>query len=146
MNFSITDIKKVLPHRAPFLFIDKVKDIVPGKTGVGVKLVTADEIWCAGNGMVLPGSFFVEIMAQTCAMICAANLDNTDNLGQGYLAGFDLACPGRAGVGDSLEAHVAIIKIWGPLILATGTIMVDNKEIGKGRLTIGLVEPVAGQT
>ncbi len=142
MNLSIADIKKILPHRAPFLFIDKVMDIIPGKSGVGYKLVTANETWLTGSDMTLPGSFFIEIMAQTCAMICAADAPNPDNLGQGYLAGFDLDCPGRAKPGDIIAAHVSIIKIWGSLILASGNIMVEQQELGKGRFTIGLVEPV----
>ncbi len=142
MDVAITDIQRVLPHRAPFHFIDKVTDIVPGESGIGMKLITANEEWLIGNNMTLPGSFLVEIMAQTCAMICAAIDPDSDNLGQGYLAGFDLECPGRAKPGDLLYAHVSIIKIWGSLILASGTIMVDEYEIGKGRFTIGLVEPL----
>lgn len=143
MNVSISDIKNILPHRAPFLFIDKVMDIVPGKSGVGYKLITANDSWLIGHNMVMPGSFFVEIMAQTCAMICAADAPDPENLGQGYLAGFDLHCPGRAKPGDIIKAHVSIIKKWGSLILASGKIMAGQQELGQGRFTIGLVAPVA---
>ncbi len=141
MNFTIADIVQALPHRAPFLFIDKVTNIIPGTSGTGIKLVTANDAWLTGNQMTLPSSFYVEIMAQTCAMICYA-LPNGDHLRQGYLAGFNLDTHELATAGDCIEAHVAIIKIWGTLILATGTITVKDKEIAQGRFTIGLIEPL----
>jgi 3-hydroxyacyl-[acyl-carrier-protein] dehydratase len=141
MDASIIDIQRILPHRSPFLFIDRVVNIVPGKSGTGIKNITANEKWLTGHNLTFPLSFFVEIMAQTCAMICAA-AEADDNFGQGYLAGFDLECQHRVTVGDIINTHVSIIKIWGTLILAEGIISVNNKEIGKGRFTISLLEPV----
>ena len=142
MDITIAEIQRVLPHRPPFLFIDRVRDIVPAESGTGLKLITANDPFLTGNGFVFPNCFFIEIMAQTCAMICAAAASDQSQLGQGYLAGFDLECTGHAQPGDVLEAHVTIIKIWGTLILASGTITIADREIGRGRFTIGLTEPL----
>lgn len=138
MIATITDIQQILPHRPPFLFIDKVVDIKPSKSGTGIKLLTSNEELLTGNNMILPNVFHMEIMAQTSAIICAAGAGDDQNLGNGYLAGFDLQCLGQAVPGDILKAKVNIIKIWGAFILAEGIVLVDDREISKGRFTIGL--------
>ena len=140
MDTSIADIKRTLPHRPPFLFIDKVTDIIPGTSGTGWKMITANEQWLTGNSMAFPNIFFIEIMAQTCAMIFAS-ININDNPSEGYLASFDLKCSGKITPGDIIKAHISILKIWGTFILAKGTIMVDDNELGTGRFTISLVKP-----
>lgn len=143
MDIGLAEILRTLPHRPPFLFIDTVTDIIPGASGTGLKLVTINDPFLTGNNLVFPTCFFIEIMAQTCAMICAAGASDQSQLGNGYLAGFDLTCTGHAQPGDVIQAHVSIMKIWGTLILASGTITVAECEIGRGRFTIALTEPLA---
>ena len=48
-EMSVQDIMAVLPHRAPFLLIDKMKDVEPGVSGIGIKNVTADEFFFQGH-------------------------------------------------------------------------------------------------
>jgi 3-hydroxyacyl-[acyl-carrier-protein] dehydratase len=140
MISTITDIRRILPHRPPFLFIDKVIDIIPGVSGTGIKLVSADEAFISGNNMTMPNVFHLEMMAQTSAVICAAATADDQNIGQGYLAGFAQQCTGQARPGDVLEIRVKIIKIWGAMMLAEGVVRVEKQEISTGRFTVSLIK------
>lgn len=76
LNYECKEILSMLPHRAPFLLIDKVKDCDPGKSAVGIKNVTIDEPFFAGHfptEPIVPGVLIVESIAQTTAvMYCSA--------------------------------------------------------------------------
>ena len=66
-------IKRIIPHRYPFLFIDKVRDIVPHESGVGIKMVTCNEPHFQGHfpgRPVMPGILLIEGMAQTAGALC----------------------------------------------------------------------------
>ncbi len=144
MEFNHSDILKTLPHRPPFLFIDRVVDIVAGESGIGIKQLSADELLLAANMMVMPNILHLEIMAQTTAIICAAVAGDTtkSQAGMGYLAGGDLQFNGSrpAVAGDTLEARVKIIKYWSQYILAQGSLFVGDQELSQGRFTIALAE------
>ena len=148
MDFAHNDILTILPHRPPFLFIDKVQNVIPGQEGTGIKRLSADELLLAASQMQLPNILHLEIMAQTTAIICAALAVNgqaesselSAQAGMGYLAGGDLhfidSSPAVAG--DTLLAQVKIVKNWGQFILATGTIEVDGRHLSNGSFTIAL--------
>lgn len=148
MDFDHADIMRILPHRPPFLFIDRVIDVEPGKSGTGLKHITADEQLMAANNMALPGVLHLEIMAQSTAMICSAMAETDQEgvavaaAGLGYLAGGDLDFianqPGRAG--ETLAARVTIIKQWSQYILAEGTVLVGERQLSHGRFTIALAD------
>ena len=150
MEFDHAAILAALPHRPPFLFIDKVIDIVPGQKGTGIKRLSADELLLSANKMVMPNILHLEIMAQTTAIICAtiSPSDQKDlaaqilKPGMGYLAGGDLDFPNPqpAKAGDTIEARVEIIKFWSQYILAKGSIFVDSQVLSQGRFTIALAE------
>ncbi len=65
-------IQKILPHRYPFLFVDRVIDLVPGERAIGIKDVTADEPYLAGHfpgRPIMPGVLIVEALAQTGGLL-----------------------------------------------------------------------------
>ena len=71
MELSSNDIQKILPHRPPFLLIDKITDFVPGEWAAGVKCVTSSEPWFAGHFPeyhVMPGVLILEAIAQVGAV------------------------------------------------------------------------------
>ncbi len=113
-------IKRILPHRYPFLLIDKVRDIVPGESAVGIKNVTSNEPHFNGHfpqEPVMPGVLIIEAMAQTAATLVGATLDLADKGMGTYFMAID-KCRFRAKVvpGDVLELHVKTLrgggKVW----------------------------------
>lgn len=77
---DIHRIMKMIPHRYPFLLIDKLVDVVPGDHATGLKNVTMNEPYFQGHfpqRPVMPGVLIVEAMAQTAAVIVVASLGPT---------------------------------------------------------------------
>ena len=71
-EFNISDIMRMLPHRYPFLLVDKMVDVVPGKSAVGIKNVTMNEPYFTGHfpeNPVMPGVLQIEAMAQTSGVV-----------------------------------------------------------------------------
>ena len=76
-DLDIDDIKRMIPHRYPFLLIDRVTDIVAETSAVGIKNVTANEPHFEGHfpaKPVMPGVLIIEAMAQTAAVLVVATL------------------------------------------------------------------------
>ena len=81
MNLNIEAIKELIPHRDPFLFIDKCEIIIPGEHGKSEKLFSKDEYFFKGhfpNNPIVPGVIIVEAMAQTAGIVVSYNLKDYD--------------------------------------------------------------------
>jgi len=79
----IEDIKAILPHRYPFLLVDRAVDIVPGVSGTGIKNVTANEDFFNGHfpvKPVMPGVLILEAMAQTAVIVGAEDEKNNGRI------------------------------------------------------------------
>ena len=77
MNLSTEEIKKLIPHRDPFLFVDTCEIITPGEHGKSEKLFTANEYFFKGhfpNNPIVPGVIIVEAMAQTAGIVVSYKL------------------------------------------------------------------------
>lgn len=71
MKLSKEDIKKIIPHREPFLFIDEIVEIFPGKSVKAIKYVKGDEFYFKGHfpeNPIMPGVIIIETMAQAGAV------------------------------------------------------------------------------
>lgn len=117
---DIEEIKRLIPHRYPFLFVDKVRDIVPNQSAVGVKNITSNEPYFEGHfpsKPIMPGVVIVEAMAQTTAILVSKSLGLKDSNALVYFMTID-KCKFRQLVrpGDVLELHVSVIqgrrKLW----------------------------------
>jgi len=89
---DIALIKDCIPHRYPFLFIDRVEDIVPNESAVGIKMVTVNEPHFQGHfpsAPIMPGVTIVEAMAQTSAVMVALSLDLVGKNALVYFMGID---------------------------------------------------------
>lgn len=111
MNFDIHDILKLMPHRYPFLMIDKVKDVVPGVSGVGIKNVTINEPFFTGHfpeNPVMPGVLQIEAMAQTACIVVLAEMDEQDRPGNSvyFMTVNDVKFRKPVLPGDVLEFYV----------------------------------------
>lgn len=79
--YNTTDIMKVLPHRYPFLLVDKIMELTPEYV-VGVKNVTINEFWCQGHfpdEPVMPGVLIIEALAQTGGILCLKTVPDPEN-------------------------------------------------------------------
>ena len=76
---NLNDIKKLIPHRHPFLFVDRVEDIIKNVSATGIKNVSIDEFFFEGhfpNFPIMPGVLIIEALAQTAA--CLVSYSNKD--------------------------------------------------------------------
>jgi 3-hydroxyacyl-[acyl-carrier-protein] dehydratase len=76
-ELDIDGIQQLLPHRYPFLLIDRVVEILPGQSAVGIKNVSVNEPYFMGhfpNRPIMPGVLIVEAMAQTAALVVMAGM------------------------------------------------------------------------
>lgn len=113
-------IKRIIPHRYPFLLVDKIRDIDPYKGAVGIKNVTFNEPHFQGHfpdTPIMPGVTIVEAMAQTAAVLVGISMDLVDKHMLVYFMSID-SCKFRRKVvpGDVLELHVSVLrsgsKVW----------------------------------
>ena len=104
------DIKRLIPHRYPFLMIDRLVDIVPGERAVGIKNVTINEPFFVGHfpdKPIMPGVLIVEAMAQTAGTLVAHTLGCRDKERQVYFMSIESARFRKPVVpGDSVRLHV----------------------------------------
>lgn len=133
---DINQIKEILPHRYPFLLIDRVISI-DGNKIVAIKNVTANENYFQGHfpiEPVMPGILIIEALAQTGAV---AILSKDEFKGKiAYFAGIDKAKFRRKVVpGDTLRLEVELTKLRGRAGVGYGIAYVDDKKVCEGELT-----------
>ena len=132
---DIQDIKRMIPHRYPFLLIDRVREIDLNKSAVGIKNVTFNEPHFQGHfpaQPIMPGVTIVEAMAQTAAVLVVMTLDMVDNDMLVYFLSID-NCKFRRPVtpGDQLELHVRVVRGRGKLWRFRGEGLVDGKVVAE---------------
>lgn len=134
------EIKDVIPHRYPFLLVDKILEIEEAKRVVGIKNVTINELFFQGHFPeypVMPGVLIVEAMAQVGAI---AVLNMEENKGKiGFLAGID-KCRFKRQVkpGDQLRLEVEIIRMKGPVGKGKGRATVDGELACEAEITFAV--------
>lgn len=136
------DIQSVLPHRYPFLLVDKMLEVVPGQLAKGLKNVTINEPFFQGHFPgypVMPGVLIVEAMAQVGAFAILSMEGNDDKLA--LFTGIDnLRFKKQVVPGDTLHLEMEITKIRGPIGKGRGTATVDGKVVAAGDLMFALVK------
>ncbi|UWQ16658.1 3-hydroxyacyl-ACP dehydratase FabZ [Jannaschia sp. M317] len=107
-------IQRIIPHRYPFLLVDKVRDIVPNASATGIKNVTFNEPHFQGHfpgAPIMPGVTIIEAMAQTAAVMVGVSNDLADKDFLVYFMGIDAAKFRRKVVpGDVLELRVTVTR------------------------------------
>ncbi len=108
-TIDVMRIMEMIPHRYPFLLIDRLVDVVPGERAIGIKNVTANEPFFQGHfpsRPVMPGVLIVEAMAQTAAVVVVAALGASAEGKLVYFMTIDNARFRRpVGPGDQLRLH-----------------------------------------
>jgi 3-hydroxyacyl-[acyl-carrier-protein] dehydratase len=135
-----TEIEAILPHREPFLLIDEVLELEPGRRVVARKAVRADEWYLAGHfpgRPVMPGVLIVEAMAQTGAVAVLSDAANRGKLA--LFAGIDNVRFKRiVEPGDELELSCELERVRGPIGRGAAEARVDGELAARGTLTFAV--------
>jgi 3-hydroxyacyl-[acyl-carrier-protein] dehydratase len=134
---DIEAIQQVLPHRPPFLLVDRVVAVEPGVRLVAWKGVTMNEPFFAGHfpgKPVMPGVLILEALAQACALLAMKSMGPDEDVNEKitYLMSIDGARFRRPVVpGDRLELHVEVVKRKGAIWRQKGTAVVDGQTVAE---------------
>lgn len=124
-------IQRIIPHRYPFLLIDKVRDVVIHKSCVGIKNVSYNEPQFQGHfpGLpIFPGVMIIEAMAQTSGILVGLSMDLVDKGAKVFFMGVDGVKFRRKVVpGDVLELHVSALRGGGKVWKFAGRAMVGTE-------------------
>lgn len=145
MELNVDQIEQLLPHRYPFLLVDKIVECVPGQSAKGIKCVTANEPFFQGHFpgyKVMPGVLIIEALAQVGAVAILTVEGN-----QGKLALFggikNARFKQQVRPGDVLELECELTAQRGPVGFGTATAKVNGKTACKAELTFALTERTA---
>ena len=128
MQLDSRQIQQILPHRYPFLMIDKVTDCQPGKSADAVRCVSANELQFMGHFPsypVMPGVLIIEAMAQTGAVALLTMPENDGRLV--FFGGIRNA--------DVLEIHCELTKMRGSVGFGTAVATVDGERAAEAELS-----------
>ncbi len=147
VDFDLEQIMAFIPHRYPFLLIDRVVNAVADKGGVGIKTVTVDEPYFRGlplQQLAMPGMLIVEALTQTAAVVAIHTLGSA-------VAGKFMYLMGLHGVrfrrlvrpGDVLFLHIAKLRSHGPFSKLRGEAKVGGNLVAEATLTATILEAEA---
>lgn len=138
--FSIEEITIILPHRYPFLFVDKVEIQEEGKKGIGYKNVTMNEYYFQGHfpeKPVMPGVIIIETMAQVGAVILLSKEEFRGRIP--YFAGINkFRFKKVVKPGDTLRMEVEITKLRGTVGIGEGKAYVGDEVAAEGEFMFAI--------
>ncbi|WP_059050046.1 3-hydroxyacyl-ACP dehydratase FabZ [Paenibacillus senegalimassiliensis] len=137
---NTNEIQEILPHRPPFLLVDRIIELEEGKRAVGIKNVTINEPFFTGHFPgypVMPGVLITEALAQVGAV---AILNVESNRGKiGFLAGLDgFRFRGQVVPGDTLRLEVDVIRMKGSIGKGRAVAKVEDKIVAEGEIMFAL--------
>lgn len=141
---DIGQVLKFLPHRYPFLLVDRIYDMDGDTSCVGMKNVTINEPFFQGHFPqfpVMPGVLIIEGLAQTAGALCVSSLDEDYKAELVYFMGIDKAKFRRPVVpGDQLHYHVRKIRNRGRVWRFLGEAKVDGKVAAEAEVSAMLAD------
>ena len=134
-SIDVLEVMELIPHRPPFLMIDRVEDMVRNESAVGVKNVTIDEPFFAGHfpsRPVFPGVLIIEAMAQTAGVLVIESLGEGERGKLVYFMSIDSARFRKPVMpGDQLRLEVRVQRHRGPVWKFAGEAKVDGKIVAE---------------
>ncbi|PLS17760.1 3-hydroxyacyl-[acyl-carrier-protein] dehydratase FabZ [Bacillus sp. M6-12] len=142
MELNITQIKEIIPHRYPFLLVDKIIEIEEGVRAVGIKNVTANEEFFNGHFPdfpVMPGVLILEALAQVGATAVLIKEENRGKIG--LFAGVD-KCRWKKQVfpGDQLRLEVELVRFKGQIGKGKAVATVDGEVACEAEVMFALMD------
>jgi len=143
MELNSQEIQKLIPHRYPFLLVDRITACEPGESASGIKCVSANEMQFLGHfpgNPIMPGVLILEAMAQVGA-VCILSLP--ENRGKLAVFGGVKEARFRRQVvpGDVLEMTCEIVRRMGPVGIGKATARVGGQLAATAELSFALTEP-----
>ena len=141
-SLDIQAIERILPHRHPFLLVDRILELVPDRRAVGLKNVTINEPFFAGHfpkRPVMPGVMIIEALAQVSGILL---LNKTENLGKyAYFVAMDNVKFRRVVLpGDTLLLEVEVLKLRSKTGQMRTRAFVEDKLVAEADLMFALLE------
>ena len=143
MQLDFEEIKKLIPQRFPFIMIDRIVEIVPGKHAIAVKNISGNDMVFLGHfpeKAVMPGALIIEAMAQT-AIILFATSGKNDSRGEKplyYFGSVKARFLHPAVPGDQLRIRVENVKSLPNGAYVSGEAFVDEKKISEAELVFSV--------
>lgn len=140
LSFDIMEIMDMIPHRYPFLLVDRITECIPGKYSKGYKNLTMNEEFFQGhfpNNPIMPGVLQIEAMAQCSAPILCTLPEYKGKLT--LFAGVDnVRFKNIVRPGDRLDMFIEMTKVKGPIAKCHATGSVDEKTVVEADLTVAM--------
>lgn len=137
---TVKEIKDILPHRYPFLMIDRVEEVVEGKSAKGYKNVTINENFFNGHFPeypVMPGVLILEALAQMGAICILSQEEFKGKIG--FLVGADkVRWKKQVMPGDKLDLEIEIVKLRGGIGIGKGKATVDGNLVCEGEIMFAI--------
>jgi 3-hydroxyacyl-[acyl-carrier-protein] dehydratase len=138
LPMDINSIMAHLPHRYPFILVDRILSLEPGKTVTGLKNVTINEPFFQGHfpgKPIMPGVLILEAMAQAGGVLAIASLPETQQGALMYFMGIDQVKFRKPVIpGDQLIMELTVIKQRAKIMKLAGTAKVDDQIVAEAQL------------
>ena len=138
-KLDIGDIKKIIPHREPFLFVDEVLEIEEDKRIVATKEITGKEEFFRGHfpgNPILPGVIMIEALAQAGGILMFNKKKNLNR--SAYFVGVDNVRFRKAVIpGDTLRLEVEVVRMRSRLVQLHGVITLGSKTVAEADIMFG---------